>query len=63
MLALDEVIIYKTTLNQVFMDNFMIFIQIHHVIVPYFARTTYYLSFSHVACCAAASKNTYTLLK
>jgi hypothetical protein len=32
-LAPNEVIIHETTLNQVFVDNFMIFIKIHHVVV------------------------------
>jgi hypothetical protein len=31
--ALDEVIIFETTLNQVFVDNFIIFIQIHHIVI------------------------------
>jgi hypothetical protein len=33
MLAPDEVIIHETTPNQVLMDNFMIFIQIHQIVV------------------------------
>jgi hypothetical protein len=43
--APDEVIIHETTLNQVFVDNFMIFIQIYHVVDAYFTRTVYCLFF------------------
>jgi hypothetical protein len=32
-LSPDELIIRETTLNQVFINNFTIFIQIHHIVV------------------------------